>query len=119
RYFAHRSYRTSRFFQFVLAAGASAAFRGGPLFWAAMHRHHHRFSDTSDDVQAPDKGVGWVYAGWLLSGRYVHTPYALVRDLAAFSELRWLNRFWLLPGLLLGLVVLLAGGWGAFAIGFG
>jgi stearoyl-CoA desaturase (delta-9 desaturase) len=118
RYFAHRSYQTTRFFQFLLAAGACSSMRGGPLWWVGLHRHHHRYSDTPEDVHTPAKGLVWTYCGWILSGRFTETPYALVRDLAAFPELRWLNRFWLLPGALLGAVVLLAGGWSAFAIGF-
>ena len=118
RYFAHRSFRTSRWFQFLLAAGACTAVRGGPLWWPALHRHHHRFSDSADDVHSPAKGALWTYGGWLLSGRFTETPYALVRDLAAFPELRWLNRNWLLPPTLLALSVLLVGGWSAFALGF-
>jgi stearoyl-CoA desaturase (delta-9 desaturase) len=118
RYFAHRSYKTSRVFQFLLAAGACTALRGGPLWWAGLHRHHHRFSDSDEDVHSPTKGVVWTYAGWLVSGRYTVTPYGLVGDLAAYPELRWLNRYWLLPPALLGLVILLVGGWATFAIGF-
>ena len=118
RYFAHRSYKTSRWFQFLMAAGACTAFRGGPLWWAGLHRHHHHYSDTGDDVHSPAKGGLWTYAGWLLSGRFTETPYALVPDLAAFPELRWLNRNWLLPPAILGSLVFLVGGWSAFAIGF-
>jgi stearoyl-CoA desaturase (delta-9 desaturase) len=118
RYFAHRSYKMSRLLRFVMAAGACTAFRGGPLWWAGLHRHHHRYSDSEDDTHSPAKGALWTYAGWLLSGRFTETPYALVRDLARWPELRWLNRNWLLPPALLGLVVQLVGGWSAFAIGF-
>jgi stearoyl-CoA desaturase (delta-9 desaturase) len=118
RYFAHRSYQTSRWMQFLLAVGACTALRGGPLWWAGLHRHHHRYSDTDEDVHSPAKGAVWTYAGWLLSGRFTQTPYALVGDLAAFAELRWVNRNWLLPPVLLGIVVLVVGGWSAFTIGF-
>jgi stearoyl-CoA desaturase (delta-9 desaturase) len=118
RYLAHRSYRTSRVLCFLMSAGACVALRGGPLWWAGLHRHHHRFSDSPDDTHSPAKGAVWTYAGWLLSGRFTRTPYALVRDLARYPELRWLNRNWLLPPALLALVVLLVGGWSAFAVGF-
>ena len=118
RYFAHRSFRTSRFVQFLLAAGGCTTLRGGPLWWAALHRHHHRHSDTPDDIHSPDKGFWWSYGGWLFSGRYTVTRYDLVNDLATYPELRWLNRWWLMPPLLLGLIVYLVGGWSAFALGF-
>jgi stearoyl-CoA desaturase (delta-9 desaturase) len=118
RYFAHRSFRTSRLVQFLLAAGGCTTLRGGPLWWASLHRHHHRHSDTPEDVHSPTKGFWWSYGGWLLSGRYTLTRYDLVHDLAAVPELRWLNRWWLVPPALLGLVVFLLGGWNAFALGF-
>ena len=42
RYFAHRSYRTSRVFQFFMACLGCSALQKGPLWWAAHHRQHHR-----------------------------------------------------------------------------
>src|SRR5262245_16671241 len=63
-------------------------------------------------------GLWGGYGGWLLSGRFAQTPYALVKDLAAVPELRWLNRHWLVPPALLGLAVCVAGGGEAFALGF-
>src|SRR5262249_2405887 len=118
RYLAHRSYQTSRVLQFLLGAGGCTALGGGPLGWAGLHPPPHRFSDTGVDVHSPAKGFWWSYGGWQLSGRFTETPYALVKDLAAFPELRWLNRNWLVPPALLGLAVLLAGGWGAFTVEF-
>src|SRR5947209_1064840 len=35
RYFAHRAYKTSRLFQFVLAWLGCSAMQKGPLWWAA------------------------------------------------------------------------------------
>ena len=60
RYFSHRSYKTSRFFQFFLGMLGTSAIQKGPLWWAAHHRHHHRHSDTEHDVHSPLKGFWWV-----------------------------------------------------------
>jgi stearoyl-CoA desaturase (delta-9 desaturase) len=119
RYFAHRSFKTSRLFQFLLAAGGCSALRGGPLWWTALHRHHHRFSDYPEDAHKPEDSLLWSYCGWFLSGRYNRTGYRLVKDLARYPELRWLNRWWLLPAVVLAAVTYLIGGWGSVAIGFG
>src|SRR6185369_4746311 len=81
RLLAHHSYRTSRPMRFLLAVGACTALRGGPLWWVALHRHHHRNSDTEHDTFSPAKGFWWSYVGWLVSGRFDHTDYNLVRDL--------------------------------------
>src|SRR5690242_16445810 len=53
RYFSHRSFKTSRWFQFVLAFLGSLSVQKGVLWWAAHHRHHHRFSDQQEDVHSP------------------------------------------------------------------
>src|SRR6478609_7553154 len=45
RYFSHRSFKTSRWFQLVLALGAQSAAQKGVLWWASHHRWHHKFSD--------------------------------------------------------------------------
>ena len=57
RYFSHRSYKTSRFFQFVMGFIGSSAAQKGPLWWAAHHRHHHRHSDQEEDIHSPRKGI--------------------------------------------------------------
>src|SRR5579871_5850746 len=53
RYFAHRSYKTSRAFQFLLALGGTTAAQKGVLWWAGHHRDHHRYSDTPQDLHSP------------------------------------------------------------------
>src|SRR5580692_4411499 len=42
RYFSHRSFKTSRPFQFVLACLGCSASQNGPSWWVARHRKHHR-----------------------------------------------------------------------------
>ena len=55
RYFAHRSFQTSRGFQFVLCLLAGIAF-GDPVWFAGKHRLHHKHSDTTLDVHSPAQG---------------------------------------------------------------
>ena len=42
RYFAHKTYKTGRAFQFVLALLGVTSTQKGPLWWAGLHRRHHR-----------------------------------------------------------------------------
>src|SRR5438132_9952312 len=51
RYFSHRSFKTSRVFQFIIAFMAMSSSQKGVLWWAAHHRHHHRFSDQEIEVE--------------------------------------------------------------------
>lgn len=111
RYFSHRSYKTSRAFQFVLGCVGAIAAQKGPLWWAAHHRHHHGFSDTANDVHSPVvRGFWWSHVGWFLCGKYSETDVDLVKDLAQYPELVFLDRFYMLPPLA-SAVFALASGW--------
>lgn len=119
RYFAHRSYRTSRFFQFVLALIGCCALQKGPLWWAAHHRQHHQHSDQETDVHSPERrGFWWSHIGWFLGNRYDETELHLIKDLAGYRELRWLDANCLAPGLLLGIASYYIAGWPGLFCGF-
>jgi len=119
RYFSHRTFKTSRFFQFVLAFLGGTAMQKGGLWWAANHRHHHRYSDQPEDVHSPIQGgFFWSHVGWVLSPRYDATDWEAIPDFGKYPELRFLNRFHLVPPLTLAAVLYLCGGLYAVAWGF-
>jgi stearoyl-CoA desaturase (Delta-9 desaturase) len=119
RYFSHRSFKTSRWFQFVIAWMAMSSSQKGVLWWAAHHRHHHRYSDQEEDLHSPTLfGFWWSHVGWILSDQYNETRFDYIGDYAKFPELRWLNKYYLLPVAVLGTAIFLIGGWGLFAWGF-
>jgi stearoyl-CoA desaturase (Delta-9 desaturase) len=94
RYFSHRTFHTSRAAQFLFAVLGNCALQRGPLWWAAVHRHHHRHSDQKDDIHSPGlRGFWWAHIGWMTSSRNFPTDYKAVADLARFPELVFLNRF--------------------------
>ena len=79
RYFSHRSFKTSRAFQFIMAFMATSSTQKGVLWWAANHRHHHRYSDTEEDLHSPSlRGFLWSHVGWILSDRYNETRVELI-----------------------------------------
>ena len=118
RYFAHRGYKTSRAMQFVLAFGGALPANKGVLWWSANHRDHHKYSDTPLDVHSPTAGGWWSHVGWILCGKHKATNYDRVKDLAKYPELRWLNRWWVVPPTMLALACLWFGGWSCLFIGF-
>lgn len=106
RYFSHRTFKTSRAFQFALAWIGTSSAQLGPLWWAAHHRHHHKHSDTEEDIHSPGmRGVWYAHVGWILSPRYVETNMRAVPDLAKYPELVWLNKYHWVPPLALGFAV--------------
>lgn len=106
RYFSHKSYQTSRFWQFVFAVLGNSAVQRGPLWWASHHRHHHRFADTDEDPHSPSRhGFWWSHVGWLTSAGHFPTRTKYVRDWLRYPELVWLNRFDTLVPILLALAL--------------
>jgi stearoyl-CoA desaturase (delta-9 desaturase) len=106
RYFAHRTFRTSRAVQFLFALIGAACVQRGPLWWAAHHRHHHRHADTPLDPHSPAvHGFAWSHMGWFLTPRAFRTEWARIPDLARYPELRWLDRYDTLVPLVLALAL--------------
>ena len=118
RYFAHRSYKTSRVFQFILAFGGTMAVQKGPLWWAGNHRLHHRYSDAEADLHSPIKGFWWSHMGWILSEKSSPTPTEVISDFAKYPEIRFVNeKDWIGP-VTLAAFCALVGGWSGLVLGF-
>ena len=70
RYFAHRSYKTTRVFQFVLALGAQSAAQKGVLWWARTTAATTGTPTSPSDIHSPQqRGFWWSHVGWILSAR--------------------------------------------------
>jgi len=119
RYFSHRSFKTSRVFQAVLAFGAQTSLQRGVLWWAAKHRQHHRASDHEGDVHSPRiDGFWWSHIGWSTSELSNGGSYEKIGDLSRYPELRLLDRWKHLPAIALALILFAVGGWSALVWGF-
>lgn len=118
RYFAHRSFRTSRAFQLVLALLGTIAVQKGVLWWVAIHRQHHRHTDGPLDPHSPRDGFAWSHVGWFLSPHFAVTDRRRVRDLEGHPELVWLDEHFVVPPVVLACVLALAFGATGFLWGF-
>jgi stearoyl-CoA desaturase (delta-9 desaturase) len=118
RYFSHRTFETSRPMAFVLAFLAQSTAQKGALWWASHHRAHHLYSDTERDLHSPRQhGFLHAHLGWLFSTTD-ETDWKRVRDLAKYPELVWLDKYFLVPPIVLGVAVWLLFGWSGLFIGF-
>ncbi len=118
RYFSHRTYKTGRVFQFLLALVGLATAQQGPLWWAAHHRNHHRYSDEPEDTHSPrQRGFWWAHVRWVFAARGRGTDLSAVKDLARYPELRFLDRHDMLFAVLWGAVLLAVGGWNGLVWG--
>ena len=118
RYFSHRSYKMNRIATFAAGFLGTTCVQKGPLWWAAHHRDHHRCSDTENDVHSPIQGFWWSHMGWILAKNTKKTDYDKVKDWARYPELVWLNKYFIVAPILLGIAVFFIGGPSALLFGF-
>lgn len=119
RYFAHRSFQTSRVVQFLLALLATLGVQKGVLWWASTHRHHHRYSDTEADLHSPmHRSFLYSHSGWFLDKANRTTDLSRVQDFARYRELVWLNDWDLLPAGLFAFLLWLGFGASGLVWGF-
>ena len=109
RYFAHRTFRTSRALQFVFACLGAACVQRGPLWWAAHHRRHHQHADTAADPHSPRHGLLRSHMLWFLTSEGFRTDWQRIPDLARYPELRWLDRYDIVVPFALGTALYLLG----------
>ena len=101
RLLAHRSFKTNRVVQFILALFGSLAVQGGPLWWVAHHREHHAETDTQEDIHSPvTRGMWAAHLGWMMSDEAFNEKGTNSRDLHKFPEIKFLQRHyvWLIVG---------------------
>ena len=110
RYFSHRTFKTSRPFQFCMAALGCTAAQRGPLWWASHHRHHHKHADEEPDPHSPRwRGMLVSHTGWFMTRANYATRWPLARDWQKYPELRWINRLDWAPPLALAAALFLLG----------
>jgi stearoyl-CoA desaturase (delta-9 desaturase) len=110
RYFAHRTFRTSRAVQFTFACIGASCVQRGPLWWAAHHRRHHQHADTAHDPHSPRlQGFLWSHMGWFLTPEGFRTDWKRIPDFARYPELRWLDRWDVLVPVALAVLLFVAG----------
>src|SRR5262249_19693152 len=129
---SHRSFQTSAPIRVLFAVLGSTAGQGPVLFWAAIHRRHHQYSDQPGDPHSPNlhgdgvwgllKGFWHAHTGWMFVheitdwGRWIPD---LLRDRALFRVNR-LYFLWLFLGLAVPAVVggVISGTWTGAVLGF-
>lgn len=93
RYFSHRSFKTSRAFQFIMALWGATSGHKGPLSWATSHRNHHRYVEKNGDPHSPHVLGFWeAYMGWVLRTDALPTDMKVMKDFARYPEIIWINR---------------------------
>jgi stearoyl-CoA desaturase (delta-9 desaturase) len=123
RLLTHRGYKTPKLVEYFLTTCGTLALEGGPINWVVTHRIHHSNTDREGDPHTPRDGRLWAHIGWILFGTaQQHDEATLQRyapDLMKDGFHRWINRWYFLPLVAQGLLMVALGGlplllWGVF-----
>ena len=69
RYFSHRSFTTSRLFQFVLGLMGTLSGQTGPLSWSMGHEIHHKNCERQPDPHSTNVSFLHAQGFWLWTGK--------------------------------------------------
>jgi len=76
RYYAHRTFETSKFKELILLWSTLLTSLGSPAMWCSVHRLHHAHSDTDKDPHNPRK-IGPLKT-WFTIWPKIHIPKPLI-----------------------------------------
>lgn len=116
RLLTHRSFRTPKWFEYLLTTLGCMACQGGPIQWVGTHRIHHRHSDKSTDPHSPTHGFAWAHVFWCMhkhQGGLPWTSAKAAQDLYRDRGMRLINKFYIVPQLVAVLFCFLGGEWAA------
>jgi stearoyl-CoA desaturase (delta-9 desaturase) len=116
RLLSHRSFQVPQWLEYAIALIGALALQGGPIFWVAGHRLHHAFTEDKDkDPYSASRGFWWSHMLWLFYPQAEFFDYQQYRrfapDLDRDPVYRWLNRYFFLLQIPLGLLLYAIGGW--------
>lgn len=115
RMLTHRGFQTPKWFEYALVLLGSLALESGPIQWVATHRLHHAFTDQPGDPHSPREGVWWSHLGWIIRGTAQrHDQETLKRYVPDLLKDRFyvlLSKYFYVPNVVLGLILLAIGGW--------
>ena len=116
RLLTHRGFTVPRWLMRFMATCGTLAVQSGPISWVTTHRIHHAFTETDRDPHSPRNGTYWAHIGWIFRGPAQSHPLAVRQryspDLLKDGYLRFLDNYYYVTSIVVGLVLLAIGGWG-------
>ena len=111
RLLTHRSFKTPRWFEYVLTTLGVLNWQGGPVQWVGMHRIHHKHSDGEHDPHSPKHGFNWAHILWCVT----REPEGMdargaAKDLQRNPVTAWFDKYHFLPQFVLA-GALFGAGW--------
>jgi stearoyl-CoA desaturase (delta-9 desaturase) len=103
RLFTHLAFRATPLCRAVLGIAGATGMQGPILYWASIHRKHHRFPDAPEDPHSPQprgssiaaRAAGFYrgFVGWMLGQSFALYP-DYVKDLRRDPVALWVDRYY-------------------------
>lgn len=105
-----------KWLEYIIALIGSLALQGGPVFWVAGHRQHHLHTEDWDrDPYSAQRGFWWSHMLWLFYPKKEDFDPQVYRrwapDLDKDGFYRWLDKYFLVLQIPVGLLLYAIGGW--------
>jgi len=112
RLVTHRSFQTPKWLEYFLVFCGSLSCQGGSIDWVGMHRLHHLHSDHEGDPHDSNKGFLWSHLSWMLYKLPEREQIPrFTKDIAEDPVYQFLQKYFILLQVGLGVVLYLLGGW--------
>ncbi|WP_201322692.1 fatty acid desaturase [Pseudanabaena sp. lw0831] len=116
RLLSHRSFQVPKWLEYAIALVGATALQGGPIFWIAGHRLHHAHTeDIEKDPYSARRGFWWSHMLWMIYPKEEFFNPNLYRkyapEMARDPFYLWLDKYYLLLQIPLGIMLYLLGGW--------
>lgn len=94
RYFTHKSFKTTQWFEKVLGISGALSGEGDVIGWVAKHNLHHKHSDTPEDPHSPSYG-GFLHSHvyWMMRKSNPQLRYA-GKAILENPFLKWLHQWY-------------------------
>lgn len=116
RLLTHCSFKVPKWLEYIVVTIGALALQGGPLFWVSNHRMHHAFTeDNQRDPYSAARGFWWSHILWIIYPRgstfNAEARCQFAPRIAKDAYYCWLNKYFALLQVLLGLLLYAVGGW--------
>jgi stearoyl-CoA desaturase (Delta-9 desaturase) len=119
RHFSHRSFTATPAVRLILGIAGCMAAQGSVIYWVALHRMHHTYSDQPGDPHSPHASANGKnhfltafaqgHMGWSLR-HDVPKPSRYAKELLADPIAQWVSKYYY-AWIFLGLAIPTCAGW--------
>jgi fatty-acid desaturase len=94
RLLSHHSFTCSKLTSYIITLFGALGAQGSPVFWVALHRAHHAYTDTEKDLHSPIHGKWHAYLGWHDKMRRSDINLLLAKDIVRDPFYNFLSKYY-------------------------